>query len=547
MCSPLLVLLAAAFFALGAGPGRAADRPNVVLILADDLGFSDLGCYGSEIATPHLDALASGGLRLTQFYNTGRCWPTRTSLLTGFYPQQVGRDSIPQLGYSGGGRGQRPGWAPILPKVLRTVGYRSYHVGKWHLDGEPVAEGFDRSYYMKDQHRFFSPAVRFLDDHPLPRVEPGTGFYATDSLGDYSVEFLQQHAAQHADAPFFLFLAFAAPHFPLHAKPEDIAKYEGRYDGGWEEIRAERWKRMADLGLAAERPSKVEPELGPPYHFPVDLEILGSDEVNRPVAWNSLTPAQKRFQATKMAIHAAMIDSMDQNVGRVLDQIRAMNAFEDTLVIFLSDNGASAEIMVRADGHDPSAPMGSAASHLCLGPGWSTAANTPFRKHKTWTHEGGIATPFIAHWPKGITARGELRSTPGHVIDFAPTVLEVAGVSPPRGAKPAHSLPGHSIVPVFAKDGNPLHDELWWCHDGHRALRVEDWKLVSVKGEEWELYDLATDRAETRNVAGEYPERVREMAAAWRSRGEELIAAAPPVKKTPSARDREKAQEVQSK
>ncbi len=379
-------------------------RPNVVIILADDLGFSDLGCYGGEIKTPNLDGLAAGGLRFTQFYNTARCWPTRAALLTGYYAQQVRRDTVP--GVPSGVEGKRPSWARLLPEMLYPLGYRSYHAGKWHIDGMPVADGFDHSYYLEDVGRYFHPRVSYQDDQKQPPVGQDSGFYATTAIADHGIGFLAEHAARYRGQPFFLYLAFNAPHFPLQAPKDDIERYRGRYRDGWEFIRAERAKRVADLGIVSAQLSKVERTVGPPYDHPGTLKILGADEVDRPLPWVSLTEKQRAFQAMKMSIHAAMIDRMDREIGRVLDQLRAMGVLDDTLILFLSDNGASAEIMVRDDGHDPAAPAGSRATHLCLGPGWSTVANTPFRRHKTWVHEGGISTPLIVHWPRGIRARG---------------------------------------------------------------------------------------------------------------------------------------------
>ncbi len=380
-----------------------AAPPNILLILADDLGFSDLGCYGGEIATPQLDALAAGGLRFSQFYNTARCWPTRAALLTGYYAQQVRRDTLPDL--PSGTRGRRPDWARLLPERLQTFGYRCYHSGKWHIDGMPLAGGFQRSYYLQDQGRYFNPKVHFLDDVRLPAVEPGGDYYATTAIADHAVRCLREHAEQTPEQPFFHFLAFTAPHFPLHALPADIARYHDIYQRGWDTIRAERWQRIAQIGAVRGTLSEVERTIGPPYDFPSALQILGTGETNRPLPWSTLTAEQQQFQADKMALHAAMIDRLDRELGRVLEQIRQMGAWENTLILFLSDNGASAEIMVRDDGHDPQATPGSAATYLCLGPGWSTTCNTPLRRHKTWVHEGGISTPLIAHWPNGLTAR----------------------------------------------------------------------------------------------------------------------------------------------
>ncbi|MCH7989783.1 MAG: arylsulfatase [Planctomycetes bacterium] len=499
--------------------GKSTSAPNILVILADDLGFSDLGCYGGEIKTPNLDSLAKNGLRFTQFYNTARCWPTRAALLTGYYAQQVRRDKLPDI--PSGGRGKRPAWARLLPDVLKPLGYRSYHSGKWHIDGMPLEGGFDRSYYLRDQGRFFSPQAHWEDDKKLPAVKRGTGYYGTIAIADHAVKTLKEHARKHAEKPFFHYLAFTAPHFPLHALPKDIARYRDTYRQDWADVRERRWQRIQSMGIIDGKLSAVERDLGPPYDFPDAIKILGPGEVNRPFKWSELTEQQRAFQSSKMAIHAAMIDRVDREIGRVLDQLRAMHAFENTLIFFLSDNGASAEIMVRNDGHDPEAAPGSAATYLCLGPGWSTTCNTPFRRHKTWVHEGGISTPLIAHWPKGIAAKGELRHNAGHVIDLVPTILEVAGGKrfDTWDGKPVPPPPGKSLVPVFTKDGTVEHEYFWWFHDGHRAIRIGDWKLVSA-GENgpWELYNLKTDRTETNNLAVKHPDKAAKLEQAWTDR-----------------------------
>lgn len=497
--------------------GLFSQKTNIVLIMADDLGYSDLGCYGGEIQTPNLDRLAENGLRFTQFYNTGRCWPTRGALLTGYYAQQIRRDKLPGVSPSGGG-GTRPEWARLLPEMLRQVDYRSYHSGKWHIDGMPLENGFDRSYYLRDQGRFFNPKVHYEDDVKLPPVEPGSDYYGTTAIADHAVKYLREHVEEFPDQPFFHYIAFTAPHFPLHAEQEDIDRYRELYQKDWEKIRKQRYRRQRRMGIIEDDLSAVERDVGPPYHFPEALEILGKGEVNRPLPWKDLTREQREFQAVKMAIHAAMIDRMDQEIGRVIEQLEEMDALDNTLIFFLSDNGASAEIMVRADGHDPSAPPGSAASYLCLGPGWSTTANTPFRRHKTWVHEGGIATPLIVHWPEGIEARGSLRHNPGHVIDIVPTILEVAGATPfvYWNGRPVPSSPGKSLAPVFSEDQTVAHDYFWWYHEGNRALRVGDWKLVAAGAEApWELYDLSVDRTETNDLAARMPEKVRELEKVW--------------------------------
>jgi arylsulfatase A-like enzyme len=549
-----VVLLAGSLAVAGAAAQASAAEtpakpPNVLLILADDLGFSDLGCYGGEIATPNLDKLARGGLRFTQFYNTTRCWPTRAALLTGYYAQQVRRDTLP--GISSGSRGVRPTWAPLLPDVLGPLGFRSYHSGKWHLDGLPLENGFDHSYWQQDEGRNFSPQRHAEDGRPLPPVKSSDGYYSTTAIAEHAIKYLKEHAEHHAGKPFFQYLAFTVPHFPLHAPAEDIARYQGKYRGGWDEVRQARWRRQKEMGLVSGDLPAMERDLGPPYPFPEALKKVGPAEVNRPLPWSELTAEQKEFQATKMAIHAAMVDRMDREIGRVLQQVKGMGAWDNTLVLFLSDNGASAEMMVRDDGHDPKAESGSAATHLCLGPGWSSAANTPFRRHKTWVHEGGICTPLVVHWPRGITARGELRHNVGHVIDVVPTILELAGGKRPETWKgePVPPPPGKSLVPVLAKDGTVTHNSLWWLHENNRAVRVGDWKIVAAgAGAPWELFDLKTDRCEAHDLAARHPDKVRELEQAWQREFEAIRALATrdlppetkPAKKKPGGAKKEK-------
>jgi arylsulfatase A-like enzyme len=501
---------------LASGPATdASEKPNIVFILADDLGYSDLGCYGGEIATPNLDKLASGGLRFTQFYNTARCWPTRASLLTGYYAQQVHRDALPDLG--GGGGGVRQRWARLLSDFLKPHSYRCYHSGKWHIDGKVLAGGFDRSLDVRNQGNYFSAKGNLLDDVPVKPAADESGYYSTIATIDHANDCLREHAEKHSDQPFFHYIAFIAPHFPLHALPEDIARYRDAYLDGWDAMRERRLARQQEMGLVKTTLSKLEPKVGPPYHFPEALEKLGPGEINRPLPWTELTEEQRRFQATKMAIHAAMVDRMDREIGRLIEHLKAMSVYENTLIFFASDNGASAEIMVRDGGHDPRAAPGSAASYLCLGPGFSSASNTPFRRHKTWVHEGGISTPLIVHWPAGIQARGELRQTPAHVIDVVPTILEVSGIQKPTqwAGETIPPAPGRSLVPAFASDVTVNRNCLWWLHEGNRAIRVGDWKLVAAKGDPWELYDLRSDRAESNNLAGKRPEKARELEARW--------------------------------
>ena len=494
----------------------ATNPPNIIFIYADDLGYGDLGCYGSSLKTPNLDALAKEGALFRQFYSASPvCSPSRAALLTGYYPQQVRRDTVPNLPSGNGGK--RPGWARLLPEMLRPAGYRTYHSGKWHVDGQAVELGFDRSYDLTDQNRFFTPKSHTEDGKALPPVTSEQGYYATTAIADHALKCLREHQEKFADRPFFHYVCFTAPHFPLQAPANDIDRYRDRYHDGWELVREARWMRMKERGLFNQPLSQTERDLGPPYHYDDVLPKTGADEVNRPTPWNDLTATQKTFQATKMAIHAAMVDRMDREIGRLLEQLRTMKAWDDTLILFASDNGASAEMMIRGEGHDPNAAAGSEKTHLCLGPGWSTVANTPFRRHKTWVHEGGIATPLIAHWPGGIRTPGELRHQPTHLIDFLPTILEVTNVKAldTWNDQPVPPRPGKSLVPTFTRDGQIARDYLWWSHEQNRALRAGDWKIVVSKKGPWELYNLANDRAESKNLASEQPDRVREMERLW--------------------------------
>ncbi len=532
---------------VGAAEPPARKKPNFLVIVADDMGFSDIGCYGGEIATPNLDRLAAGGVRFTQGYSTGRCWPSRAALLTGYYPQQVRMDP-PQ--------GRLPVWTRLVPHYLKPHGYRCYTAGKWHVNGAPkgVADGgFDRSYILHDHNRFFSPKQHELDDKPLPPVEDGTNYYVTTGIADYMIGFLKEHQEKHRGQPFFSYLAFICPHFPLHALPEDIARYRGKYDEGWDVIRERRWKRLREMGIVNCALPPLEPDVIPGWNLPKEklIEMIGPGEADRAVPWKELTKEQQAFQATKMAIHAAMVDRMDQEIGRVLEQIKAMGEAENTVVVFVSDNGASAEQIIRGDMHDRSAPPGSAKSYLCLGPGWSSASNSPFRLHKHWVHEGGIASPLIVHWPAGLRAQGELRHDPCHFIDVLPTVLELAGVreiSPQWNGATAPPLPGKSLVPALAGDGSVVHEYLYFNHQGNRALRVGNWKLVARGADgPWELYDLTTDRSESVNLAQKYPDRVREMSAQWQRLEDEFRRQAGPPEPAPAKKTKRDKQNTKAK
>jgi arylsulfatase A-like enzyme len=499
-------------------------RPNFVLILADDMGFSDAGCYGGEVATPQLDRLAAGGLRFTQCYSTARCGPSRSCLLTGQYAQQTAADIMTP--------GNVPESVRFLPEYLRPLGYRSYHCGKWHMrfvTGEGGV-GFDRSFATLDAFRYFTQSQHELDGKLLPK--PGPDFYSTTAIADYALRFLGEHEQQHAERPFFLYLPFHAPHFPLQALAGDIAAYDGRFAEGWDAARERKLARMRKMGLVDCGLAPLEAGVWPRWNTK-DAELLekvGPGEVTRALPWAALPAEQKQFQRMKMAIHAAMITRMDTEIGRVRAQIEGMGAMRDTVFLFLSDNGASAEMLIRGDGHDKTARPGSAETHLGLGPGWSSNANAPFRLHKAWLQEGGISSPCIVHWPAGIRDAGKLRHDVCHFVDVLPTLVDLAGGEVPQ------QTAGRSMKPAFARDGGAAKkDYLYFNHNNNRALRVGDWKAISTgKDGPWELYNLKRDRAEQTNVGAREPERLQQMKTRWETIDAEFTRtreAASPTKK----------------
>lgn len=493
-----------------------AARPNILLILVDDMGFSDLGCYGGEIRTPNLDALAGGGLRFTHFYNAARCCPTRASLLTGLHPHQAGMggmvrgDGIEGSPYQGSLNRS----CVTLAEVLGRNGYATYMSGKWHV-GEthpnwPIDRGFHRYYGLIsgamnyfDIRKGKNPGVRrcFARENE-EHIPPTEGFYATDAFSDYAVERVNEHDTR---KPFFLYLAYTAPHWPLHALPEDIAVYERRYLDGWPPLRRERYERLLKLGL-------IRPE----------WELSPQDE--EAADWDSLDEGTKALMARKMAIYAAQIDRMDQGVGKVVEALKAKGLFENTLILFLSDNGACHEGGPLGFDRDQGAggELGGVDSYQSYGRSWSNASNTPFRRHKHWVHEGGVATPLIVHWP-GHTSGGGVVHDVGHVIDFMPTFCAVAEAQYPVEFE-GHSITpveGRSLVPVFEGRSREPHPLLHWAHSGNHAIRAGGWKLVMEKARPWELYDMEADRTELHDLADEEPEqveRLRKLFEVWAHR-----------------------------
>ena len=492
--------------AAGAPSGSAA-RPNVVVILADDLGWSDLGAYGGEIETPHLDALARGGVRFTQFYNTARCCPTRAALLTGVYPHQAGvghmvaDDGLPSY------QGYLNDRCVTLAEVLRSAGYTTLMTGKWHVGSAPgqwpLDRGFDRFWgtpsgggvYFKETLQIRTE-VFFVDGDR--RIDPPDDFYVTDAFTDRALDYVDE-AVTRTRKPFFLYLAHIAPHWPLQAKPADIAKYAGRYDAGWDAVRERRFARQKEMGLV-----------------PGDATLGPRDPQARD--WQALSPETRRESAHRMEIYAAQIDSLDRSIGRLVAKLKALGQFENTLILFLSDNGSSAEGGPGGFSRGQAgAALGTGLSYASAGLEWANAANTPFRKAKVHTHEGGIATPLIAHWPAGLAARNRIRSDPGHVIDLMPTLAELAGAAYPKERHGRALLPpeGRSLVSALQGGPAPAPRPLFWEHQGNRAVRLGDWKAVAEGRGGWELYDLGRDRGERQDLAASQPDKLRELTNLW--------------------------------
>jgi len=489
-------------------------KPNILLIVADDLGFSDLGCFGGEIDTPHLDSLAAGGVRLTQFYNTGRCCPSRAAILTGQYPHAVGLGHMTQDIGQPGYRGRVAPHARTIGQRLQVLGYRTFLSGKWHLGtADPTQHGFEEFYGTLVSAKTFwevNHFTRLPKGRPRREYEAGE-FHGTDALADYALDFLLL-ARKTPNKPWFLYLAFNAPHFPLHARPTDIAKYADRYHGGWDQLRAERLARMKKLWLVAE--DTQLPLRSPWWNY-------GETKTGVNPSWNSLPKDRRTDLARRMAIYAAMIDQMDRNIGRVLAELKKHKQFGNTLILFTSDNGACAEwdprgfdikssnqnILHRGAGL---VRMGASGTFHSVGSGWANAANTPWRLYKHFNHEGGIASPGILHWPAGLKRRGEISHRPVHIIDILPTCLEVA--SDETTFK--NPLKGMSLLAQL-RGKHPSARTLFFEHEGNRAVREGRWKLVATAGRPWELYDVQADRTELRNLATKQPVRVRVLAAKW--------------------------------
>ncbi len=506
---PLCLTGIAATFA-GCNQQAHSQKPNVILILADDMGYSDIGCFGSEIHTPNLDRLARQGVRMTSFYNASRSCPTRASLLTGLYQHQTGiGDMVKTLGYPSY-QGFLNNQCVTIAEVLKLNGYNTYMSGKWHVgsgpENLPRKRGFDRYFGLIDGAGSYFSRVAYRANQPAPRwmiddkdfTPPDSGFYLTDVIGDHAVSFLDEGSGN--KEPFFLYLAFTAPHWPLHALPEDIARYRGKYLKGWDTLRAERYRRMLKEGI-------------------LDSSVLLSPRDERSPSWDTLTEEQKKMWDLRMAVYAAMIERMDQNIGKVLDQLEKMNESDNTLIIFLSDNGGCHEVMEtqkKVTGlYGETGTPGSFDSYEIP---WANVSNTPFRMFKHWVHEGGISTPFIAYYPVKLS-KGVISGQTGHITDIMPTLIEISGGKYPSEYKDRNILPLEGISLMPALTGNELKRDnpIFWEHEGNRAMRDVDWKIVSLydnnakKFKAWELYNMKNDRSELNDLSSKYPEKITRM------------------------------------
>jgi len=509
-------------------------KPNIVLILNDDMGYSDIGCYGGEIATPNLDRLAAHGLRFSQFYNTARCSPSRASLLTGLHPHQTG---IGVLTYDFGPEGYAGNLSErcvTIPEALKASGYKAYMSGKWHVAGNllerspawPLQRGFDEFFgTIIGAGSFYDPNTLTRGNDNIEHEAKQESFFYTDAISDQAVDYIRQHHAENTGQPFFQYVAYTAPHWPLHAHDEDIAKYKGRFDEGWDALRIQRLKRLVEAGILKDVWNLTERDPGQP-------------------AWSEAE--EKSWLLRCMEVYAAQIDRMDQGIGRIIEALEETGQLDNTLIIFLSDNGACAEdipegvtvdelvnnLMIAKShtrdgrpvrfGNNPAIMPGPEDTYQSYGTAWANLSNTPFRLYKHWTHEGGISTPLIFHWPAGIAEKGSIRHTPGYLPDIMATILDVTQTPYPaqRAGYAVPELEGTSLYPVFVRD-QQQRPTMFWEHEGNAAVRDGRWKLVRRYPHAWELYDMDADRTELTDLAHVYPDRVRAMAdqyEAWAAR-----------------------------
>lgn len=541
-------LLAGIMFAAGL-PARAEveNRPNIIVVLTDDMGYSDIGCFGSEIRTPNLDRLAHNGIRMSQFYNAARCCPSRASLLTGLYPHSTGVGCMtgwdyPEHANKDGYQKSINEHCVTIAQVLKPAGYRTYAVGKWHVsdkmkgDGRdrknwPLQRGFDSFYgTLAGAGSFYDPAWLMRDNELISpyadsQYKPDVQYYYTDAISDHAVENIRRHAGQNNGSPFFMYVAYTAAHWPMHAPEEEVAKYRGAYDQGYDAIRQSRFERLKQEGLIS-RDWKLS-------------ETVGN--------WSAVE--DKLFEARCMEVYAAMVTRMDQGVGRLVGELEKTGLLDNTLILYLHDNGACAEDFghtERAEWNVPDAPMsaediqrrvvppihtrsgktcqngpdtlpGPDGTYVSYGENWANVCNTPFRNYKQHVHEGGVASPLIAHWPRGIVMPGRIAHDPAHLIDIMATCIDVAGADYPEqlNGHSIHPLPGTSLRPVFKNHTLPQRT-FFWEHQGSHAIRSGDWKLVADGAEaRWALYNLKNDRTEQVDVSAQYPERAVQLAAEW--------------------------------
>lgn len=502
-------------------------RPNVVIVLADDLGYSDLGCFGSEIRTPTLDRLAATGVRMTNFHNTPRCSPSRASLLTGLHPHQTGIGILTNDDGPDGYDGNLNDRCVTIAEILKGGGYATMMSGKWHLatdmkkpnDAWPTNRGFDSFYgTLTGCGSYYQPGTLTRDTTNIDDEALDPDYFYTDRIADEAVQFLDKLHQDNPDQPFFVYLPFTAPHWPLHARPETIAHYDGVYDEGWDNLRQARLDRQVELGI-------VEPG------------AKLSDRDQSVLAWSE--EPDKAWQARRMQAYAAQIEEMDTAIGRVVGKVESLGALDNTLIIFLSDNGASYEsvplvelerfrqrtdivkTMTKAGqpvriGNDPTLPPGAENTYASYGKGWANASNTPFRLYKLYAHEGGVSSPFIVHWPAGDLAEGQQVADPFQLINVLPTLLEVTGSNYPerRDNIPVHPITGASMLPAWRNEHVEPAD-LWWEHVGNAAIQSGRWKLVRQQGWPWELYDITSDRVEMVDLSSKFPDVVQDLALRW--------------------------------
>ncbi len=463
-------------------------RPNIVLMMVDDLGYSDFGCYGSEIETPNIDGLAEDGLRFSRFYNTAKCHSSRVSLLTGLYCDQAGGTSLSR--------------GVTIAEVLGQAGYSTAMVGKWHLKKEPTDRGFEKYFgHLSGATNFFTGDNTFrLNGEAWNDFDDD--FYTTNVFIDYAEQFLGEMEEESPDKPFFLYIAHNAPHYPLHVLEEDYRKYEGRYDEGWDVIRAARYQKQVEMGLVPKEWTLApRPELVP--------------------AWDDLSEEEKAWDSRRMTAFAGMVDRVDQVTGRLIQRLKDMGVYENTLIMICADNGACPFDRTKGEEFEP----WDSRSYWCYDTGWSHVGNTPFRLHKQNQHEGGISSPMIAHWPAGMKAdAGSITNQPGHLVDFMATCIDLGEGAYPKewpGVE-VDPLQGKSLAPIFAGKTREAHEFLYFHFSSNRAIRKDNWKLVTHKASQWELYDINKDGTEMNNLAAKNPEVVEQLSALWHQTATEV-------------------------